>query len=161
MITRKRKEVFPDEKVIHKTYKNTRGCCKIRFFSSPIFTLWAFCFKANIEKDCPNFLFIAYGKVTKNDLGVLECTLDIELKKPLALDVPEGLNMVVDGTVRAKVMMEDIYVGDVDFPLPIYGIPCDMTKSVTLDGMCARSMEYDGKYTLELAEEQNLWVMEA
>lgn len=102
-----------------------------------------------------------YGYVTKNDSGVLKCSLDIKLKKPLALDVPEGLNMVVDGTIRAKVMMEDIYVGDVDFPLPIYGIPCDMTKSVTLDGMCDRSMEYDGKYTLELAEKQNLWVMEA
>lgn len=102
-----------------------------------------------------------YGYVTKNDSGVLKCSLDIKLKKPLVLDVPEGLDMVVDGTIRAKVMMEDIYVGDVDFPLPIYGIPCDMTKSVTLDGMCARSMEYDGKYTLELAEEQNLWVMEA
>ena len=102
-----------------------------------------------------------YGKVTKNDSGILECALDIQLKKPLALDVPEGLNMVVDGTIRAKVMMEEIYVGDVDFPLPIYGIPCDMTKSVTLDGMCDRSMEYDGKYTLELAEKQNLWVMEA
>ena len=102
-----------------------------------------------------------YGKVTKNDSGILECALDIQLKKPLVLDVPEGLNMVVDGTIRAKVMMEEIYVGDVDFPLPIYGIPCDMTKSVTLDGMCDRSMEYDGKYTLELAEEQNLWVMEA
>lgn len=101
------------------------------------------------------------GHVTKNDSGVLKCSLDIKLKKPLALDVPEGLNMVVDGTIRAKVMMEDIYVGDVDFPLPIYGIPCDMTKSVTLDGMCDRSMEYDGKYILELAEEQNLWVMEA
>lgn len=102
-----------------------------------------------------------YGKVTKNDSGVLKCALDIRLGKPLALDVPEGLNMVVDGTIRAKVMMEEIYVGDVDFPLPIYGIPCDMTKSVTLDGMCNRSMEYDGKYTLELAEGQNLWVMEA
>ena len=102
-----------------------------------------------------------YGKVTKNDSGILECALDIQLKKPLVLDVPEGLNMVVDGTIRAKVMMEEIYVGDVDFPLPIYGIPCDMTKSVTLDGMCDRSMEYDGKYTLELAEKQNLWVMEA
>lgn len=102
-----------------------------------------------------------YGKVTKNDSGILKCALDIQLKKPLVLDVPEGLNMVVDGTIRAKVMMEDIYVGDVVFPLPIYGIPCDMTKSVTLDGMCDRSMEYDGKYTLELTEEQNLWVMEA
>lgn len=102
-----------------------------------------------------------YGKVTKNESGVLECALNIQLKKPLVLDVPEGLNMVVDGTIRAKVMMEEIYVGDVDFPLPIYGIPSDMTKSVTLDGMCDRSMEYDGKYTLELAEGQNLWVMEA
>ena len=102
-----------------------------------------------------------YGKVTKNDSGILKCALDIQLKKPLVLDVPEGLNMVVDGTIRAKVMMEDIYVGAVVFPLPIYGIPCDMTKSVTLDGMCEWSMEYDGKYTLELAEEQNLWVMEA
>lgn len=102
-----------------------------------------------------------HGHVTKNDSGVLECAFDIRLKKSLVLDVPEGLNMVVDGTIRAKVMMEDIYVGEVDFPLPIYGIPCDMTKSVTLNGMCDRSMEYDGKYTLELAEEQNLWVMEA
>ena len=57
--------------------------------------------------------------------------------------------------------MEETYIGDVYFPLPIYGIPCDMTENIILDGMCDRSMEYKGKYTLELAEQQNLWIMEA
>lgn len=101
-------------------------------------------------------------KVKKySSLGVLHVSINVSFLKPFVLDIPKGVHMVVDGTMKADVMMGDIYVGNVVFPLPIYGIPCDMTKSVTLDGMCDRSMEYDGKYTIKLAEKQNLWVMEA
>ena len=58
-------------------------------------------------------------------------------------------------------MMEEIYVGYVEFPLPIYGIPYKMTNEVVLDGMCAMSMEYDGRFSLRIDDDQNLWIMEA
>lgn len=118
--------------------------------------------KPDAKEIWENFLsYKKYRKVTRSKSGVLKCTLGIQLRKPFVLDVPEGLHLVIDGTINAKVMMEETYIGDVYFPLPIYGIPCDMTENIILDGMCDRSMEYKGKYTLELAEQQNLWIMEA
>lgn len=108
-------------------------------------------------------IYVDRGKasVSKSKSGVLKCTLPISLRQPFNLDVPKDLNMVVDGTVRADVMMEEIYVGYVEFPLPIYGIPYKMTNEVVLDGMCAMSMEYDGRFSLRIDDDQNLWIMEA
>ena len=52
-------------------------------------------------------------------------------------------------------------IGSVLIPLPLYGIPTNMREEVTLDAMSDRSVEYNGKYTVKLAESQNLWIMEA
>ena len=35
-----------------------------------------------------------------------------------------------------------------------------MTAEITLDGMCDWSVEYNGKYNVKIADEQNLWIME-
>lgn len=103
---------------------------------------------------------VAEATVQKNPSGVLEVSLPVTIQEPFVLDVPEGVGMVVDGTIKGEVWFEDKLVGEVFFPLPIYGIPCNMTAEVTLDGMCGRSVEYDGEYTVKIADAQNLWVME-
>lgn len=106
---------------------------------------------------------IQLGKPTvKNKAsGVLAISLPVSIKKPFVLDVPENIVMVVDGTIKGEVWFEDKLVGDVFFPLPLYGIPTNMTAEVSIDGMCGRSVKYDGKYTVKIADEQNLWIMEA
>lgn len=106
---------------------------------------------------------IKLGKatVTKKTSGVLAVALPIKFKEAFVLDVPDGVNMVVDGTIKGEVWFEDKIVGDVLFPLPLYGIPSNMTEEITLDGMCGRSVEFDGEYTVKIADDQNLWIMEA
>ncbi|MGN1157003.1 MAG: hypothetical protein ACI4TK_12570 [Agathobacter sp.] len=106
---------------------------------------------------------IRVGKATvkKNPSGVLKVSVPLTLKAPFVLDVPENVHMVVDGVLRAEVWFEDKYVDNVYFPLPIYGIPTSMTAEVTLDGMCGRSVEFDGEYTVKIADTQNFWIMEA
>lgn len=106
---------------------------------------------------------IRVGKATvkKNPSGVLKVSVPLTLKAPFVLDVPENVHMVVDGVLRAEVWFEDKYVDNVYFPLPIYGIPTNMTAEVTLDGMCGRSVEFDGEYTVKIGEYHNLWIMEA
>lgn len=99
--------------------------------------------------------------VKKNESGVLTVTLPITIKEPFVLDIPDGVSMVVDGTIKGEVWFEDKLVGDVHFPLPLSGIPTNMTEEVALDGMCGRSVEFDGEYTVKIADDQNLWIMEA
>lgn len=108
---------------------------------------------ANIQLGKPN--------VKKTPSGVLAVSLPVSIKKPFILDVPENIVMVVDGTIKGEVWFEDKLVGEVFFPLPLYGIPTNMTADVTLDGMCGRFVKYDGKYTVKIADKQNLWIMEA
>lgn len=105
---------------------------------------------------------ISVGKTTvkKNASGVLSIAVPISLKKPFVLDVPDNIQMVVDGVLKAEVWFEDTCVGTVYFPLPVYGIPCNMTEPYTLDGMCGRFVEYNGEYTVKFADTQNLWIME-
>lgn len=106
-------------------------------------------------------LSIGTPKVSKNESGVLAVTLPVSIKTPFVLDVPKEVSMVVDGVIRADVFFEDQLVDHVILPLPLYGIPSNMTAEVTLDGMCGRCVEFDGKYTVEISANQNLWVMEA
>lgn len=103
---------------------------------------------------------VAEATVQKNPSGVLEVSLPVTIQEPFVLDVPEGVGMVVDGTIKGEVWFEDKLVGEVLFPLPIYGIPSNMSAEVTLDGMCGRSVEFDGEYTVKIADTQNLWIME-
>lgn len=99
--------------------------------------------------------------VKRYDSGVLHVSISLGFLKSFALDVPQGVHMVVDGTIRANVTMDGIDIGTVMFPLPLYGIPCEADAKVTLDGMCGWSTEFSGKYSLRFANTQNLWIMEA
>ena len=106
---------------------------------------------------------INVGKATvkKNPSGVLTVSIPVSLKAPFVLDVPDNVRMVVDGVLRGEVWFEDKRVDTVYFPLPIYGIPHNMTAEIILDGMCGRSVEFDGEYTVKIGDYHNLWIMEA
>lgn len=108
-----------------------------------------------------NHFSVGDARVVKNESGVLECSVSVRQEEPFHLDVPNGVSMVVDGTLEGDIWIEGMYVGSVDFPLPLYGIPCNTSSEVTVDGMCGKSMEYIGKYSLKLRAAQNLWIMEA
>lgn len=99
--------------------------------------------------------------VKRYDSGVLHVSISLGFLRSFALNVPQGVHMVVDGTIRAYVTMDGIGIGTAEFPLPLYGIPCDADAKVTLDGMCGWSTEFQGKYSLHFADQQNLWIMEA
>ena len=106
-------------------------------------------------------LNVGKATVKKNPSGVLTVSIPVSLKTPFVLDVPDNVRMVVDGVLRAEVWFEDKRVDTVYFPLPIYGIPHNMTAEIILDGMCGRSVEYDGEYTVKIGDYHNLWIMEA
>ena len=99
--------------------------------------------------------------VKRYDSGVLHVSISLGFLRSFALNVPQGVHMVVDGTILANVTMDGIDIGTVVFPLPLYGIPCAADAKVTLDGMCGWSTEFSGKYSLRFANTQNLWIMEA
>lgn len=99
--------------------------------------------------------------VERYDSGVLHISISLGFLRSFALNVPQGVHMVVDGTIRANVTMDGMDIGTVVFPLPLYGIPCEADAKVTLDGMCGWSTEFCGKYSLHFANTQNLWIMEA
>ena len=106
---------------------------------------------------------VNYGNafISKSKSGVLNISMDIRLLRPVHLDVPDGVKMVIDGTIFADVMYENNKIGEVVFLLPILGMPCDEPATVTLKGLCKNSNGFDNGYTLEMKKEQNLWVMEA
>lgn len=106
-------------------------------------------------------LKIGRARIEKSETGVLHIELPISIKRPFALSAPEEIIMVVDGVLSGEIWMEEKMIGSVLIPLPLYGIPTNMREEVTLDAMSDRSVEYNGKYTVKLAESQNLWIMEA
>lgn len=108
-----------------------------------------------------NHIKVGKYQIKKEENGVLHIALPVRIKPPFALDVPQNVNTVIDGTLTAEVRCERRSVGFVNFPLPLYGIPTNMTEEVILDGMLDRSMEFDGKYTLKMSDSHNLWIMEA
>lgn len=99
--------------------------------------------------------------ISKSKSGVLNVSMDIRLIRPVHLDVPDGVKMVIDGTIAADVMYEGNEIGEVTFLLPILGMPCDEPAAITLKGVCQNSTGFDNGYTLKMKTKQNLWVMEA
>lgn len=108
-----------------------------------------------------NHIQVGRYQIKKEKNGVLHIALPVHIETPFALDVPANVKTVVDGTLKAEVRFEDKLVGTVNFPLPLYGIPTNMTAEVTLDGMLDRSVEFSGEYTLKMLDSHNLWIMEA
>lgn len=92
-------------------------------------------------------LEIRNTKIQKGDSGVLHITLTIALKKSLALDVPKNIPMVIDGVLQGTVMFENISVGDVQFPFPLYGIASNEANPIELSGLCIYSVASDQDIT--------------
>lgn len=108
-----------------------------------------------------NHIQVGSYQIKKAESGVLHIALPVHIETPFVLDVPANVKTVVDGTLKAEVRFEDKLIGTVNFPLPLYGIPANMTAEVTLDGMLDRSVEFNGEYTLKMLDSHNLWIMEA
>ena len=106
------------------------------------------------------YFVVGYECIKKSDTGVLHISLPVQIRDSLTLDVPQKVNFIVDGTLKATVQFEGEDIGDVVFPLPFCGIPVETDEKFTLDGMLARSAECDGKYSLKMQIQQNLWIME-
>ena len=98
--------------------------------------------------------------ITKTSSKILAATMTVSLKESLELDVPDNVRMVIDGIVKGRIFVDNIFVGDVLFPLPIYGIPTKKGAEFILDGFCKNSTKTPGEYVLKLNEKQNLWVIE-
>lgn len=101
------------------------------------------------------------NKIVKSETGVLHISLAVRIEEPFVLDVPKGVGTVLDGTLKAEVWFDNKNLGTAYFPLPVDGISVNRTTSIELDAMLAKSVEFDGAYTLKLADSHNLWIMEA
>lgn len=106
-------------------------------------------------------LCIGRADVKKTPSGVLAVTLPVAWKKPFCPEVPEDTRMVADGTLTCEIWYEDVFVGGVTIPLPLMGIPVDMTGELVLEGLCGRSTGAGDGYTVRMRHWQNLWIMEA
>lgn len=91
----------------------------------------------------------------KNENNVVKVTFD--LKNNFVADVPEDVRIVVDGMYVAEIFAGDTCVGQVDIPLPLYGVECGKTAQVT--GYCTKYMEEEQEYTVKI-KKASLWAME-
>lgn len=111
----------------------------------------------NIVTDCDPFILV-------NKSGVLNISMDIRLKLPVNLDLPNNVKMVIDGTIVADVLHDGKKIGEVIFLLPVFGMPCDEPAAITLRGICDNSVGYgsdESRYSIQVQEKQNLWIMES
>jgi len=118
------------------------------------------CLKSPNSKEIWSNIRIGSAYVVKNESGVLTAEVTITQKKDFALNVPEQVQMVVDGTLTGTVFSGETNVGKICFPLPIYGFPINTGSRITLDGICTNTIEKGENFTVELDGTQNLWVME-
>ena len=111
---------------------------------------------SNLKAETFNTEFEVVKKlVQKTDTNLLKVSIDLEnLSNP---DVPDGVRIVADGTLLAKIYTGKTYVGEAIVPLPLYGIEC--RKAETITGYCPMYMEGNREYTVTL-EPNNLWLME-
>lgn len=109
-----------------------------------------------------------------NDLDVVNCVLkkdektnvlniemQIRVKNQLPVNAPEGVETVVDGVLRGTVMCDDVMVGTIYLPLPIYGVPNQKSRDIKVEGIYDRYVNYQGTYKIKFDDTQNLWIMEA
>lgn len=98
---------------------------------------------------------ISKTKIQKTASNILE--ISVVLENNSAPAVPKGVLVTADGSLQASVYTGKTFVGEATIPLPLYGIECGKTETIT--GYCPMYMEGDRKYTVKL-EPNNLWLME-
>lgn len=70
-------------------------------------------------------------------------------------DVPENVQVVVDGTLSAKVFFEDILLDTVCVPLPLFGVSKQESVTVYTDYY----VEEEGNYSVQFSPNK-LWIVE-
>jgi len=102
-----------------------------------------------------NHLEIRTDRVVKSETNVL--VLTTTLKNNYIPDVPEEVQMTVDGVLKATVYRKDTVVGTAIVPLPLYGAECQ--SAVSFDSLCEDYMEGNKSYHV-CYEPIALWLME-
>ncbi len=97
--------------------------------------------------------------------NVLNIKMRVQMKEQLPVKAPDGAETVIDGVLRGTVMCDEIMVGTIYLPLPIYGVPnhkaANWKDRTIIEGFYDRYVNYQGKYTIKFDDTQNLWIMEA
>ena len=106
--------------------------------------------------DLWNKLDIHTDNVVKTETNVLE--IKISIKNGYTPNVPENVRITVDGVLSAKVYFKDTLVSTTIVPLPLYGVECKTTA--TLTSLCEDYMEPNGQYRV-IYEPIALWAMES
>lgn len=101
------------------------------------------------------YLKVTYCNVEKRNSNILYVT--VSLRNNYTADVPDGVTIVVDGTLSANIYCGDILVGSAIAAFPTFGIACGDTVTVT--ALCNRYLEGNRKYRAEITFNK-LWVME-
>lgn len=104
--------------------------------------------------------------------------LSVKQTRSLHLDIPDGVKIVLDGSIFGKVYTSQeqstpmipggMEMGEIAVPLDMYGIPYDnalaegnVGKEYTVTGVCTRFYgDINTKYVCKLDNNHNLWLME-
>ena len=90
-------------------------------------------------------------------------TLDViaTFKSDYQPDVPDGVNMVMDGVLEGKIYCDSVLVSDVLIPLPLFGVGCNNRGiyDATTVSVPYFMMGKNRKYTVKCTPVR-LWVME-
>ena len=107
--------------------------------------------------DIQNCLKLKNNTFTKTESGILDISATVHCIIPK--DNLPAPNMVADGSVHAKVFLEEQFVEDIYFVLPRDGISLHGEGS-TVHSFCTTALPVEGNYQLKLSDNSNLWIME-
>ena len=108
-------------------------------------------------KDIINCMALDNVKFNKTKSGILNVSANV--KCVMQKEILPAANMVVDGTIHARVFLQDQFVEDIYFILPCDGISIE-GKNVKIHSLCTTALPVKANYRLELGADSNLWVME-
>lgn len=115
---------------------------------------------------------------SERDEGCMSVRLSVTQTRSLNLDIPDGVKIVLDGSVFGRVFTAKeqsnpmipggIDMGEIIAPLDMYGIPYDNAlaegeagKAYTIRGLCDHFYgDITTKYVCVLEENHTLWLME-
>ena len=87
--------------------------------------------------------------------GVL--SVSMWLKSNYVADVPDGVSVILDGSVRVDIFCDEVHVGVAHALLPIYGL--EKGNPTLLHAFCTKYLEGTRNYRAEVSF-LNLWAME-
>lgn len=95
----------------------------------------------------------------KTNTAALKVSCQFRLSESILSDALSGT--VLDGTLECDVMSDDVFIGKVYLPLPLYGVALDTSRSTEtkLESYLIPENDTSGYYTVHPCGLQNLWVM--